>query len=181
MEEVTKLLTVITEEEIKSAIISEARNLSKIYEGQSLVIVAKLSGVFIFVSDLIRQLKVDVGVQFVATQSQEVGNEIKSSAAKFDIGISSSLKGKNVLIVEDILDFGTTLQSLYESIEKEKPKEIRVLTLLDKFRTKRSFKFNYKALFNVESDYFVGYGLAHNDSYRGLRDIYKFTKVNIEE
>ncbi|AXK50898.1 phosphoribosyltransferase [Spiroplasma alleghenense] len=178
MKEVTKLLTVITEDEIKSAIANEARNLSKAFEGQALVIVAKLSGVFIFISDLIRQLKIDVGVQFVVNLSEDVNNEIKKEKVKFDIGIQNSLKDKNILIVEDILDAGTSIQALYDFVAKDKPKEIRVLTLLDKFKTKRNISFDYNTLFKVENDFFVGYGLDYNESYRGLRDIYKFTNEN---
>ncbi|WP_338972668.1 phosphoribosyltransferase [Spiroplasma endosymbiont of Panorpa germanica] len=181
MSEVTKLLTVITEDEIKSAIANEARNLSKKFEGQPLVIVAKLSGVFIFISDLIRQLKIDAGVQFVVNLNEDVENEIRKEKVKFGIGLENSLKDKNILIVEDILDAGNSIQALYDFVSSEKPKEIMVLTLLDKFKTKRSINFEYNTLFKVESDYFVGYGLDHNESYRGLRDIYKFTNENEAE
>ncbi|AKU80311.1 phosphoribosyltransferase [Spiroplasma turonicum] len=166
-----KLVTMITEEEIKSAITNAAQKYAKLYENQQLTIVADLRNSFIFIADLIRELPIDVTIQFVATPTHDVEN-CNLHESKIDLGLTSSLKDKNVLIVNDILLNGKTLTRLYDYVKEEEPSSIRILNLLEKENKDRIIDLEFESLFKIENLFIVGYGLTYNESYRGLKAIY---------
>ncbi|WP_338983479.1 phosphoribosyltransferase [Spiroplasma endosymbiont of Othius punctulatus] len=162
-----KLLTVITWQEIKAAIVKKADEYTKIYDGVQLTIVAELESTFMFVSDFIRELPIDVQIRFVSYPTD--------SRKDFDIelGKYEALTGRHVLIMNDMLYKGKGLKKIYDKIKSEDPADIRVLTLLEKPTTKRVTKFNVESLFQVHNEHVLGYGLTYNGSYRGLKSIYK--------
>lgn len=167
-----QLTTLISEEEIKSAISKAASEYSKTYENEQLTIVADLSNTFIFVADLIRELQIDTTIQFI---TRDAAQEPKS---KIDLGLAESLAGKNVLIVTDIYHKGNTLKKIYEIVNGEKPKQVNVLSLIEKKSKDREQELEVNSLFKIEEVYIVGYGLTYNGSYRGLKGIYS---IQLEE
>lgn len=162
-----KLLTVITWQEIKAAIVKKADEYTKIYDGVQLTIVAELESTFMFVSDFIRELPLDVQIRFVSYPKDKEKN--------FDIelGKYEALKGRHVLIMNDMLYKGKGLKIIYDKIKLEDPSDIRVLTLLEKPTPNRVTTFPVESLFQVHNEHVLGYGLTYNDSYRGLKSIYK--------
>ncbi|ASP28755.1 hypoxanthine-guanine phosphoribosyltransferase [Spiroplasma corruscae] len=166
-----KLITMITEDEIKSAIINAAQSYGKLYENQQLTIVADVRNSFIFIADLIRELPIDVTIQFVVTPTKELEN-CNLQESKIDLGLTTSLKGKNVLIVNDILNNGNTLNRLFDYVNKEQPLSIKILNLIEKDNKDRNVKLEYESLFKIDNLFIVGYGLTYNESYRGLKAIY---------
>ncbi|AKX34700.1 hypoxanthine-guanine phosphoribosyltransferase [Spiroplasma litorale] len=166
-----KLVTIITEEEIRSAIANAAQSYGKLYENQQLTIVADLRNSFIFIADLIRELPIDVTIQFVATPTKDIEN-CNLQNSKIDLGLTESLKGKNVLIVNDILLNGNTLTRLYDYVKNEDPGSIKILNLIEKDNKDRNISLEYESLFKIDNLFIVGYGLTYNESYRGLKAIY---------
>ncbi|AHB36825.1 phosphoribosyltransferase [Spiroplasma apis] len=167
-----KLVTLITEEEIKGAIIKAATEYGKTYENQQLTIVAELSSSFVFVADLIRELPIDVTIQFFTKET--TSDERK----KINLGSNKSLNDKNVLIVTDILYEGNSLKNLYELIQKENPQKVELLALIEKDCKTRNFDLEVDSLFKIDDCFVVGYGLTYKESYRGLKGIYK---INVNE
>ncbi|WP_339030007.1 MULTISPECIES: phosphoribosyltransferase [unclassified Spiroplasma] len=166
-----KLVTLITEEEIKAAIAKVGTDLGKTYENQQLVIVADLSSSFIFIADLIRELPIDVTIQFVTTPKE-------NEDLLIDLGLKHTLTDKNVLIVNDVLNKGNRLEKLHNLVEKEKPANIQILNLIEKNIKDRKMELESASLFKLEDVFVVGYGLTYKESYRGLKGIYS---LSIEE
>ncbi|WP_339020867.1 phosphoribosyltransferase [Spiroplasma endosymbiont of Atherix ibis] len=166
-----KLITLITEEEIKAAITKAGTDIGKKYEDQQLIIVAELSSSFIFIADLIRELPIDATIQFVTTYNE-------NEELLIDLGLKKSLKGKNVLIANDILNKGTRLEKLYNLVKKEEPAYVQILNLVEKNNKERTVHFESTSLFKLEDVFIVGYGLTYKESYRGLKGIYS---LSIEE
>ncbi|ALD66903.1 phosphoribosyltransferase [Spiroplasma cantharicola] len=166
-----KLVTLITEEEIKAAIAKIGTDLGKTYENQQLVIVADLSSSFIFIADLIRELPIDVTIQFVTTPKE-------NEDLLIDLGLKNTLTDKNVLIVNDVLNKGNRLQKLHSLVKKEKPANIQILNLIEKNIKERKMELESASLFKLEDVFVVGYGLTYKESYRGLKGIYS---LSIEE
>ncbi|WP_338985044.1 phosphoribosyltransferase [Spiroplasma endosymbiont of Diplazon laetatorius] len=166
-----KLVTLITEEEIKAALTKAGTDLGKTYEGQQLTIVADLSSSFIFIADLIRELPIDVTIQFVTTPSE-------TEDLLIDLGLKHTLKEKNVLIVNDVLNKGNRLKRLYNLVQKEEPANVQILNLIEKNIKDRSVELESTSLFKLEDVFIVGYGLTYKESYRGLKGIYS---LSVEE
>ncbi|AOG61079.1 hypoxanthine-guanine phosphoribosyltransferase [Spiroplasma helicoides] len=169
MTENRQLITLIAEDEIKAAIVKAASEYAKMYENEQLTIVAELSSTFVFVADLIRELPIDVTIQFITKIDAIEG------ATRIDLGLSTSLHNKNVLIVSDVLYKGRTLQKIYDIAMQDKPKDVRVITLIEKKNKDRELSFEVDALFKIEDVFIVGYGLTYNESYRGLKGIYSLS------
>ncbi|QHX37070.1 phosphoribosyltransferase [Spiroplasma sp. BIUS-1] len=166
-----KLITLITEEEIKAAIAKAGSDIGKKYEDQQLTIVADLSSSFIFIADLIRELPIDVTIQFVTTPKENEDLII-------DLGLKHTLKDKNVLIVNDVLNKGNRLARLYDLVQKEQPNNVSVINLIEKNIKDRNIEVESTSLFKLEDVFIVGYGLTYKESYRGLKGIYS---LSVEE
>ncbi|AUM63044.1 phosphoribosyltransferase [Spiroplasma monobiae] len=163
-----KLVTLITEEEIKAAISKAGTDLGKAYEGQQLTIVADLSSSFIFIADLIRELPIDVTIQFVTNPKEDEDQII-------DLGLKHTLKDKNVLIVNDVLNKGNRLERLNNLVQKEEPANVQILNLIEKNSKDRTVELESTSLFKLEDVFIVGYGLTYKESYRGLKGIYSLS------
>lgn len=148
-----------------------ARRISSDYKGRDLVLVGVLKGAFIFLADLVRQLTIPVKVDFVRAASYGSG---ATSSGKIELTkkIDIDVEGKDLLIVEDIVDSGLTLDYLIDYLKKLKPKTVRVCTLLDKSERRQSrVKVDY-ACHAVGQGFLVGYGLDYDEAYRELSEIY---------
>lgn len=163
----TNLVTVITEEEIKSAIQKVATDLAKQFENEELIIVSELSGVFVFMADLIRELPIDATIQFI-TNIEKDGLKMK-----IDLESERSLKDKNVLILADVFAKGNALTRIYDIVKTEEPKDVSILALVNKDVKDKNTDLPVTSLFNIDDSFLVGYGLTQNRSYRGLKSIYR--------
>jgi hypoxanthine phosphoribosyltransferase len=148
-----------------------AGQISKDYEGRELIIIGVLKGAFIFMADLIREISIPCRVDFTRLASYGAGSD-SSGRVVMTKDIETSIKGKDILIVEDILDTGLTLQYLVGWLKERDPQSLRICVLLDKRkRRKVSFEANYVG-FTIDDGFVVGYGLDFNEKYRFSPDIY---------
>ncbi len=165
------LIPVLSEKEIKIKVAEIAKKITKDYKGKELVIIGVLKGSFIFLSDLVRSISQPLQIDFVSVSSY--GNSDKSSEEVLLLKeISIDVKNRDLLIVEDIIDTGLTLNFLVDYFQKFKPRSIKVCTLINKLE---------RRLINIPVDYichsvnegfFVGYGLDYAEKYRNLPQIY---------
>jgi hypoxanthine phosphoribosyltransferase len=161
----------ISEQEILSEIKHIARRLDSDYFGKELVIVMVMKGALCLVSDLIRNLHIPCAIEFI--QASSYGMQGTKPGELFIYGIERlNLKGKHVLIVDDIFDTGKTLSGIVDEFEKMPLASLRTLVLLTKKVSRRtSFKPDI-SLFDIEDRFVVGYGLDYKEHYRGLKGIY---------
>ena len=163
-----KVNVMITEEEISKRILEVADRINKDYEGRELILICVLKGGVMFMCDLAKRLNLDVRLDFMSVSSY--GSETKSSGVvKIIKDLDNSIDGKNVLVVEDIIDSGNTLSYLMDILKKRGPKSIKLCTLLDKpsRREKKDVFVDY-VCFEIEDKFVVGYGLDYDQRYRNL-------------
>jgi hypoxanthine phosphoribosyltransferase len=141
------------------------------YEGKQVILVGVLKGAIIFIADLVRQLKVDHEVEFVRLSSY--GRARTSSGTVVVMkDISTDIRGKHVLIVEEIIDSGRTLKFLFERLKSAGPASVEIVTLLDK-PAKRVVDVPVKYVGRpIDDQFLIGYGLDLEEKCRNLRDIY---------
>jgi hypoxanthine phosphoribosyltransferase len=166
-----ELIPVLTEKEIDRLISSMAQKISDEYKDKRLVIIGVLKGAFIFLGDLVRRLTIPVEIDFI--QFSSYGNRDSSSGdVQLRSDISLELSGKDVLVVEDIIDTGLTMIKLFKHLESFNPESIRVCTFVDKHeRREVDFKADY-ACHLIEGGFLVGYGLDYAEKYRNLPALY---------
>lgn len=166
-----ELFPVLSKEDINRMISALAKEISADYEGRTLILIGVLKGAFIFLADLIRKLTIPVEVDFLRVSSYKSGTS-SSEKIKLTKKIENDLQGKEVLIVEDIIDTGLTIEYLIQYVKSLNPLSVGVCTLIDKVeRRKRGVKINYTA-YKALKGFFVGYGLDYAELYRNLPEIY---------
>ena len=145
--------------------------ISKDFKGQRVHLIGVLKGAAIFLSDLIRQIRVDVSLDFMAVSSYGKGSR-SSGQVRLIKDLDTSIEGLNVIVVEDILDTGLTLGYLLRVLQQRKPKSLRIAALLDKpaRRIKKDVKAHYVG-FQIPNEFVVGYGLDYAERYRNLKDV----------
>jgi hypoxanthine phosphoribosyltransferase len=155
---------------IQKRITEMARQIRKDFAGEPLHLVGVLKGSVFFLTDLARQIPGDISMDFIAVSSYGAGTQ-SSGEVKLTRDLDSSIEGKTVIVVEDILDTGMTLQYLLRVFEQRKPKRLRVAVLLDKpERRIAAVRADYVG-FTIPNEFVVGYGLDYGERYRNLRDI----------
>jgi hypoxanthine phosphoribosyltransferase len=161
----------LTEAEVQRKVRWLARKVSADLAGQEVLLVGVLKGAFIFMADLARRMKFPVKMDFVRLASYGSGT-VSSGKVKITKDLETSLKGKDVLIVEDIIDTGVTLHYLFRRLKARKPRSLRTVALLDKpSRRKVRFRPDYVG-FTISDHFVVGYGLDWNEEFRNLPGIY---------
>ena len=167
----TTLKLAISESQIQECVGRLAQLIQADYQDQPLLVVGVLHGSFVFLSDLIRLLHLPIQVDFVRVSSY--GELAKSSGAvRLHHGVRTPVVGKNVLVVEDIVDTGLTAQFLRGYFERRGAATLRICSLLDKpVRRRTSVTVDYVG-FEVPDQFLVGYGLDYNQQYRELRALY---------
>lgn len=163
-----KVDVLISEKEIENRILEIADRINKDYEGEELTLICVLKGGVMFMCDLAKRLNLNVRLDFMSVSSY--GSETKSSGVvKIIKDLDNSIDGKNVLVVEDIIDSGNTLSYLMDILKKRGPKSIKLCTLLDKpsRREKKDVLVDY-VCFEIEDKFVVGYGLDYDQRYRNL-------------
>jgi len=155
---------------IQARIKEMAAQLEKDYKGESVVMICILRGASVFFCDLVRELDLDVRFEFMSVSSYGAGTT-SSGEVRIVKDINAPLSGKNVIIVEDIIDSGNTLSYLKRLLEQRNPKSLKICALLDKpSRRKVELRGDYVG-FTVEDKFLVGYGLDYAEKYRNLKDI----------
>ena len=166
-----------SKEQIASFVKVLAEQISKDYKDRELVLVCILKGAFMFLSDLVRHLQIPVKIDFVRLASY--GSGMKSSGnIEITKDVETSLEVKDVLVVEDIIDSGRTLQFLKDRLVLSNPRSIKVCALLDKkARREGEMEADYLGT-DVDDLFIVGYGIDFNEHYRHLPEIYYVTPIN---
>jgi hypoxanthine phosphoribosyltransferase len=172
-----RLNPLISREQIASIVRDLAGRISSDYGQTELVLVCVLKGAFMFLSDLVRHLEMPVQIDFVRLASY--GSGMKSSGLiEITKDIEVSVEGKDVLIVEDIIDSGRTIRFLKERLALSKPRSVKVCTLLDK-KARREVEMEADYIGKEVDDVFiVGYGIDFNEAYRNLPEIYYVTTTD---
>jgi len=167
----------LTAEEITSMVKKLADQISQDYVGKELILVCILKGAFMFLSDLTRHLKIPVKIDFVRLASY--GSGMKSSVnIEITKDIELPIEGKDVLIIEDIIDSGRTLQFLKDRLTLSNPLSVKICALLDKkARREGEMEADYLGI-EVNDVFIVGYGIDFNENYRHLPEIYYVTPVD---
>ncbi|MCR6545041.1 hypoxanthine phosphoribosyltransferase [Dehalobacterium formicoaceticum] len=161
------LKILISTEDIQKKVKELGETISRDYQGQNLLVVGILKGSVIFMGDLIRAIKIPVQIDFMEVSSYGRSTE-SSGAVRILKDLESNIEGKNILIVEDIIDTGLTLSYLLDMLKARKPGSIRICTLLNKpSRRKASLKVDYDG-YDIPDEFVVGYGLDYGELYRNL-------------
>jgi hypoxanthine phosphoribosyltransferase len=165
------LQKLLSEKQIQAKVSRLARQLSRDYAGKEVLLVGVLKGAFIFMADLARRMTVPVKMDFVRLASY--GSETRSSGKiRLTKDLEMPVRGRDVLVVEDIIDTGISLHSLYRRLRARGPKSLRVVALLDKPKRREvNFQADYLG-FRIDNHFVVGYGLDCAEEYRNLRGIY---------
>ncbi len=166
--DLTKIL--VTREEIAEAVRKIGETITKDYEGKELVMICILKGASVFFTDLIREVDLPVTTEFMAISSYGGGTK-SSGIVRIIKDLDRDISGRDVLIVEDIVDSGRTLAHLSEVLKTRRARSIEIVTLLDK-PARRVVPLQVKySCFNIPDAFVVGYGLDYDEKYRNLPDI----------
>jgi hypoxanthine phosphoribosyltransferase len=160
----------ISSADIQQKIREMGKQIRRDFPGEHLILVGVLKGAVLFLADLARQIPGEVTFDFIAVSSY--GKDTKSSGqVKLNKDLDSSIEGKVVIVVEDILDTGLTLQYLLRVLQQRKPKSLKVAVLLDKQeRRVADVRADYVG-FVIPDEFVVGYGLDYAERYRNLPDV----------
>ena len=157
----------ITEEEIKKRVKELGKEISMDYSGKDVVLVGVLKGSVVFTADLIRSMDIDVTMDFIAVSSYGASTE-SSGVVRLLKDLDFDIEGKDVIIVEDIIDTGTTLKYLREYLMARKPNSLKICCLLDKpERRKVDIQADYVG-FKIPDYFVVGYGIDYAEMFRCL-------------
>ncbi len=174
MENVTvrdrKFTVSITEETIKRRVAEVAAQISKDLEGKDPLFLAVLNGSFIFAADLMRGITIPCEITFMRISSYE-GTSSTGNVQQL-IGLKENIKGRTVVIIEDIIDSGLTMKSLLETLADKEPADVRIASLLVKpgnLKVKLDVPY---CCFEIPNDFIVGYGLDYDGEGRNLPHIY---------
>lgn len=161
----------ITEDQIQKAIRKVAQTLDEELQGKRPLLLGVLNGSFLFMADLMKYMEIEVEVSFVKLASYH--GTSSSGSVKHLVGLNERLKDRFVVIVEDIVDTGLTIESVVADVMEHNPTEVRIATLLYKPDAyKRSIPIDHVAL-SVPNDFLVGYGLDYDGIGRNLKHIYR--------
>jgi hypoxanthine phosphoribosyltransferase len=156
----------INEDQLARRIRALARHIQRDFEGRELVVVSLLNGTVMFLADLIRNLSLPLRLDFIGVSSYGTGTE--SGALVFTKELRLNVRGRDLLLVDDILDTGKTLTRVLEKLRALKPRQIRTCVLLDKpARRVQPVEANYVG-FRIPDFFVVGYGLDFAERYRNL-------------
>lgn len=163
-----KIRVLLTEEEVNARISEIAARINEDYEGKSVHLICILKGGVFFTCELAKRLTVPVTLDFMSVSSYGSGT-VSSGVVKIVKDLDEPLEGKEVLIVEDIIDSGRTLAYLIQVLMQRNPASIRLCTLLDKpeRRVKKQVAVDYTC-FTIPDEFVVGYGLDYDQRYRNL-------------
>lgn len=162
--------TYIEEKVLLEQIKATAQRINTDFKGQKPVFLCTLKGAFMFLADLLKEIDLDCEVSFTRLSSYD-GTQT-TGKVKPIIGINDNLKGRRVIIIEDIVENGFTIKKLYEELPKHQPESIDVCTMFFKPKAyKLDFDIKYHVV-SIDNEFIVGHGLDYNELGRNLKDIY---------
>ena len=160
----------ITKDQIQQRVKELAQQITKDYQGKELVVVGLLKGSWVYMADLVREIEMDCSCDFMIASSYGSGT-VSSHHLKITRDISIDVEGKDVLIVEDIIDTGHTLDAVQKLFESRNVNSVEVTTLITK-PSRREIDINVKYIgFEVPDKFIVGYGLDFDEKFRGYSHI----------
>jgi hypoxanthine phosphoribosyltransferase len=167
----------ISRADIQRRVTELAQQISKDYAGRIPILIGVLNGAFIFLADLVRQLQIDCEVDFVKISSYGYGKE-SSGAVRMLKDLDADIRDRDVLVVEDIVDSGLSVQWLRRYFEEREPRSLRVVAFLRKVGAARvPYEVEYVG-FDIPNAFVVGYGLDLGQRYRNLPDIYVLEEMS---
>ena len=154
--------------------VSELGNrITEDYSGKDLLLISVLRGGVIFVTDLARKIDIDLTIDFMGISSYHGMHQTSTGVVKITKDLEDSIEGKDVIIVEDIIDTGLTISYLLRNLKSRYPGSIEICTLLDR-NVRRIANINIKYIgFSIGEEFVVGYGLDYKQKYRNLDSIYE--------
>lgn len=162
-----KISVMISEEEVDARIAELGAKISKDYEGKTVHMICVLKGGVFFMCELAKKITVPVTMDFMSVSSYGNGT-VSSGVVKIVKDLDDTIEGKDVLVVEDIIDSGRTLSYLLENLKNRKPNSLKLCTLLDKpDRRVTEVDVDYTG-FEIEDKFVIGYGLDYAQKYRNL-------------
>ncbi|NOY12771.1 MAG: hypoxanthine phosphoribosyltransferase [Deltaproteobacteria bacterium] len=160
-----------TREKIATEVRRLGQEISRDYGDQEIMLVGVLKGSFLFLADLIREIETPTVVDFVRLASYGSGTQT-SGIIEFRKELEMPIRDRDVIIVEDIVDSGYTLECLYNKLLLQQPRSLKICTLIDKrARREVDIEADYVGI-SMDDGFIIGYGLDHDERYRNLPDIY---------
>jgi hypoxanthine phosphoribosyltransferase len=158
----------ITEEDLQARIKVMGQEISRDYEGEDLMLICILRGGVMFLTDLMRAISIPHTIDFMAVSSYGAGARMSGGNVRISLDLTTSIEGRNVLLVEDIIDSGNTIASVLALLDTRGPKSLKVCTLLDKAeRRETEIPIHYRG-FVIPNEFVFGYGLDLDEYYRNL-------------
>jgi len=168
----------ISEEDIKKRIKVLAEQINKDYKDKAPIFIGILNGCYVFMADLLREVTIDTEVDFVKIRSYE--SDKSTGTIKFRKDISADINNRHVIIVEDIIDSGFTINFLVNRLKGSGPKSVAVASILFKKEVaKIDFEVDYIG-FEIPPEFVVGYGLDYDEKYRNLKDVMVLEPKDLE-
>jgi hypoxanthine phosphoribosyltransferase len=168
----------VSEEDIKKRVKELAKQITKDYRDKSPIFIGILNGCYVFMADLLREIDLDVEVDFVKIRSYEADSS--TGTIKFRKDISADINNRNIIIVEDIIDSGFTINFLVNRLKGSGPKSVAVASILFKKEVaKIDFEVDYVG-FEIPPEFVVGYGLDYDEKYRNLKDVMVLEPKDLE-
>jgi hypoxanthine phosphoribosyltransferase len=165
-----RLKPLIRRAAIEKRVRDVARQITRDFKGERVHLIGVLKGSYIFLADLVREINLETSIDFIAVSSYGRGKE-SSGQVRLLKDLDSNVARLNVIVVEDILDTGLTLNYLLRVLRQRKPKTLRVAALLDKpSRRIKQVQTDYVG-FKIPNEFVVGYGLDYAERYRNLKDV----------
>ncbi|MBU0970162.1 MAG: hypoxanthine phosphoribosyltransferase [Proteobacteria bacterium] len=165
-----EFIPLISEQEIKVRVQETGEQISKDYRDLDLVLIGVLKGSFMFLADLSRKISIDHEIDLIGASSYE--GTVSTGQIVFTKQPDLELEGRDILLVEDIVDTGHTLSKIVEFVQLLDPRSVKICSLIDK-RERREVDIDVSySCFSLEKGFIVGYGLDYNEKYRNLPAIY---------
>ena len=155
-----------TEEEIKKRVAELGAEISKDFAGKDPIFIGVLKGCWVFMADLMRSVSIPCSVDFMAVKSYS--GTTSTGAVQIQKDLNESIEGRHIIMVEDILDTGRTLNYLTQYLSAREPASITIATLMDKPARREAPVYARYSCFEVPDAFVVGYGLDYNEFYRNL-------------
>jgi hypoxanthine phosphoribosyltransferase len=158
---------------IKRAIENIAMQINNDFDGKEVVFISILNGAFMFSAELLKHIRLDCKISFVKLSSY--AGDSSTGTVKELIGLNEDIKGKNIIILEDIIDSGLTIDSIVTQLKQKKPSALKIAALLFKPQSyQKNLKIDYTGL-EIADEFIIGYGLDYNGYGRNYENIYAMT------
>ncbi|WP_297596676.1 hypoxanthine phosphoribosyltransferase [uncultured Cetobacterium sp.] len=165
----------ISEDELQVRVKEVAKEIEKDYQGKDLVCVGLLKGSIMFMADLLKNVELNLAMDFMKVSSYHGGTD-STGVVKILKDVDEDLTGKDVLIIEDIIDTGLTLESVKKFLMSKQPKSLKVCSLLDKPSRRKVEMVGEYIGFEIPDEFVIGYGLDYDELYRNLPYIGKVVR-----